>query len=56
MNFEEQGWGPPKPILTEPGVKYFLNNALKQSHIIREKFYNTIFVTYNLKCNYFIFI
>jgi len=43
MNFEEQGWGPPKPILTEPGVKYFLNNALKQSHIIRVKFYNTIF-------------
>jgi Na+-transporting NADH:ubiquinone oxidoreductase subunit NqrC len=32
-----------KPILTEPGVKYFLNEALKQSHIIREKFHNTIF-------------
>ena len=39
MNFDE----PTKPILTEPGVKYFLNHALKQSHIIREKFHNTIF-------------
>jgi hypothetical protein len=39
MNFEEQV----KPILTEPGVKYFLSYALKQSHIIRENFYNTIF-------------
>jgi hypothetical protein len=32
-----------KPSLTEPGVKYFLNQALKQSHEIREKFHNTIF-------------
>jgi hypothetical protein len=40
MNFEEVS---PKPLLTEPGVKYFLNHALKQSHIIREKFHNTIF-------------
>ena len=37
MNVEQS------PILTEPGVKYFLNNALKQSHLIKEKFYNTIF-------------
>jgi hypothetical protein len=43
MNFEEQGWASPKPILTEPGVKYFLNHALKQTHIIRENFHNTIF-------------
>ena len=40
MNFEEP---PAKPTLTEPGVKYFLNQALKQSHIIREQFHNTIF-------------
>lgn len=40
MNFDEPI---PKPTLTEPGVKYFLNEALKQSHIIREKFHNTIF-------------
>lgn len=33
----------PKPILTEPGVKYFLSQALKQSHIIRENFHNTVF-------------
>ena len=39
MNFEE----PSKPILTEPGVKYFLNQALKQSHMIKEKFHNMIF-------------
>jgi len=38
-----QGWASPKPTLTEPGVKYFLNHALKQSHIIREKFHNNIF-------------
>jgi hypothetical protein len=46
MNFEEtdnQGWAAPKPLLTEPGVKYFLNQALKQSHIIRENFHNTVF-------------
>jgi hypothetical protein len=46
MNFDEasnQEWCLPKPTLTEPGVKYFLDNALKQSHIIREKFHNTIF-------------
>ena len=40
MNFGEPVT---KPTLTEPGVKYFLNQALKQSHIIREKFHNTIF-------------
>ena len=43
MSFEEQRWSLPKPTLTEPGVKYFLNHALKQSHIVREKFHNTIF-------------
>jgi hypothetical protein len=39
MNVEDA----PKPLLTEPGVKYFLNQALKQSHIIKEQFNNTIF-------------
>jgi poly-gamma-glutamate capsule biosynthesis protein CapA/YwtB (metallophosphatase superfamily) len=39
MNFEEHT----KPLLTEPGVKYFLNQALKQSHVIREQFHNTVF-------------
>ena len=43
MSFEEQGWAPPKPLLTEPGVKYYLNHALKQTHIIREKFHNMVF-------------
>jgi len=32
-----------KPELTEPGVKYFLHQTLKQCHINRNKFHNTIF-------------
>lgn len=32
-----------KPSLIEPGVKYFLNNALKQCHNIKVKFHNTLF-------------
>jgi len=31
-----------KPALTEPGVKYFLSNTLKQCHIVKDKFYNTM--------------
>jgi hypothetical protein len=42
-DFSNQGWASPKPALTEPGVKYFLNQTLKQCHIIRNKFHNTIF-------------
>ena len=42
-NYSNPGWSLPKPTLTEPGVKYFLNQALKQSHIIRENFHNMIF-------------
>lgn len=32
-----------KPVLTEPGVKYFLNQTLKQCHIVKDKFYNSVF-------------
>ncbi len=32
-----------KPILTEPGVKYFLNETLKQCHIFKEKYNNMMF-------------
>jgi hypothetical protein len=32
-----------KPILTEPGVKYFLNESLKQCHNFKEKHQNMIF-------------
>jgi hypothetical protein len=32
-----------KPMLTEPGVKYFLNESLKQCHYYKEKYNNTIF-------------
>jgi hypothetical protein len=32
-----------KPKLTEPGVKYFLYQTLKQCHIVREHFHNMIF-------------
>lgn len=31
-----------KPMLTEPGVKYFLNATLKQCHQFREKYMNTM--------------
>ena len=46
MNFNNlnyQDFVSSKPILTEPGVKYFLNQSLKQCHIIKEKFHKTIF-------------
>ena len=39
MDFDDS----PKPALTEPGVKYFLHQTLKQCHTVREKFHNTIF-------------
>jgi hypothetical protein len=32
-----------KPFLTEPGVKYFLNETLKQCHIFKEKHNNMLF-------------
>lgn len=32
-----------KPSLIEPGIKYFLNETLKQCHIFKEKYNNTIF-------------
>jgi|APGre2960657423_1045063.scaffolds.fasta_scaffold08961_2 hypothetical protein len=32
-----------KPMLTEPGVTYFLNATLKQCHIFKEKHQNMIF-------------
>ena len=32
-----------KPTLIEPGVKYFLNQTLKQCHIIKEKYNNVLF-------------
>jgi len=32
-----------KPILTEPGVKYFLNETLKQCHSFKEKYNNMLF-------------
>jgi len=32
-----------KPVLTEPGVKCFLHNTLKQCHIAKNKFNNLVF-------------
>ena len=32
-----------KPLLTEPGVKYFLHQTLKQCHIARDNFHNMVF-------------
>lgn len=31
-----------KPMLTEPGVKYFINETLKQCHSIKESYQNTV--------------
>jgi hypothetical protein len=42
-DISKQGWGSPKPALTEPGVKYFLHQTLKQCHIARDKFHNLVF-------------
>jgi hypothetical protein len=32
-----------KPMLTEPGVKYFINETLKQCHLFKEHHKNLIF-------------
>jgi hypothetical protein len=40
MNFDNKY---AKPILTEPGVKYFLNETLKQCHSFKEKYNNMMF-------------
>lgn len=32
-----------KPVLTEPGVKYFLNETLKQCRIFKDTYNNLIF-------------
>jgi len=41
--FSNTGWASPKPSLTEPGVKYFLHQTLKECHNIRNNFHNMIF-------------
>ncbi len=40
MNYEHSY---SKPILTEPGIKYFLNETLKQCHQFKEKYNNYMF-------------
>jgi hypothetical protein len=40
MNFEMNH---SKPVLIEPGVKYFLNETLKQCHSFKEKYNNMLF-------------
>jgi len=39
MDFEDFS----KPTLTEPGVKFFLHQTLKQCHIVKDRFYNSVF-------------
>ena len=39
MNFQEFS----KPLLIEPGVKYFLSETLKQCKDFKDKYYNTLF-------------
>jgi uncharacterized protein YlaN (UPF0358 family) len=40
MNFDQEFVS---PVLIEPGVKYFLNETLKQCHVFKEKYNNYIF-------------
>jgi len=42
MNFDNQPANT-SPMLIEPGVKYFLNESLKQAHLFKEKYHNTLF-------------
>jgi hypothetical protein len=32
-----------KPVLTEPGVKYFLHQTLKKCHTVRDNFHSMVF-------------
>ena len=32
-----------RPYLTEPGVRYFINETLKQCHITKDRYYNIAF-------------
>jgi hypothetical protein len=36
-------FGYSKPMLTEPGTKYFIGETLKQCHQFKEKHYNMLF-------------
>jgi hypothetical protein len=40
MNLSESSFN--RPMLTEPGVKYFLNETLKQCHKYKEKYNNML--------------
>ena len=40
MNFDTEY---SKPTLIEPGIKYFLNETLKQCRLFKEKYNNTLF-------------
>lgn len=43
-----------KPMLTEPGVKYFLNETLKQCHRFKERHHNLLFNVMLLICFFII--
>ena len=49
MNFQDFT----KPILIEPGVKYFLSETLKQCKDFKDKYYNTLF---NISLAVFLFL
>jgi hypothetical protein len=40
MNFDQEY---SKPTLIEPGIKYFLNETLKQCRVFKDKYNNTLF-------------
>ena len=43
MNYNNFNGDISKPLLTEPGVKYFLNQTLKQCREFKNKYNNVIF-------------
>ena len=42
-DFTNHNFASSKPLLTEPGVKYFLDQTLKQCHNIKNNFHNMVF-------------
>lgn len=44
-----------RPMLTEPGVKFFLNETLKQCHLFKEK-HNNMMINISLLIGFFIIL
>ena len=44
-----------KPKLTEPGIKYFLNETLKQCHIYKSNYNNILIINITRNQNYILY-